>query len=72
MSAQAGPQAGMTRRTIGCHTRPFSSFRLGHDELLDAIKAAGYQSADMIRASVPVATPAGAAPARPGSAAAAP
>ena len=56
----------MTRRTIGCHTRPFSSFRLGHDELLDAIKAAGYQSADMIRASVPSAAPAGAP--RPGSA----
>jgi len=60
MSAQARPQAGMTRRTIGCHMRPFSSFRLGHDELLDAIKAAGYQSADMIRASVPVPAPAGA------------
>ena len=51
----------MMRRTIGCHTRPFSSFRLGQDELLDAIKAAGYQSADMIRASVPSAAPAGAA-----------
>jgi sugar phosphate isomerase/epimerase len=61
MSAQARPQAGMMRRTIGCHTRPFSSFRLGQDELLDAIKAAGYQSADMIRASVPAAAPAGAA-----------
>ena len=61
MSAQARPQAGMTRRTIGCHTRPFSRFRLGHDELLDAIKAAGYHSADMIRASVPSAAPAGAA-----------
>ena len=62
----------MTRRVIGCHTRPFSSFRLGHDELLDAIKAAGYQSADMIRASVPSAAPAGGAPAPPVSADAAP
>ncbi len=61
MSAQSGQKASMTRRTIGCHTRPFSTFRLGQDELLDAIKAAGYQSADMIRASVPSAAPAGAA-----------
>lgn len=40
---------------IGCHTRPFSRFRLSHDELLDAIKAAGFKSADMIRASPPAA-----------------
>jgi sugar phosphate isomerase/epimerase len=59
--------SGMTRRPIGCHARPFSSFRLGQDELLDAIKAAGYQSADMIRASVPVAaSAAGGASAAPG------
>ncbi len=62
MTARERQASGMTRRAIGCHTRPFSTFRLGHDELLDAIKAAGYQSADMIRASVPVAPPAGAAP----------
>ena len=68
MSAQARPQAGMTRRAIGCHTRPFSSFRLGHDELLDAIKAAGYQSADMIRASVPSPLRPAPLPPRPGSA----
>ena len=66
MSAQGRQASSMTRRVIGCHTRPFSSFRLGHDELLDAIKAAGYQSADMIRASVPSATPAGGAPAASG------
>ena len=66
MTAQGGQHTSMTRRTIGCHTRPFSSFRLGQDELLDAIKAAGYQSADMIRASVPSAPPAGAAPAAAG------
>lgn len=63
--AQGSQASTMRRRAIGCHTRPFSTFRLGHDELLDAIKAAGYQSADMIRASVPVATP-GAAPAASG------
>jgi sugar phosphate isomerase/epimerase len=36
---------------IGCHARPFSRFRLNHDALLDAIKAAGYTSADMISAA---------------------
>jgi sugar phosphate isomerase/epimerase len=65
--ARGRQASSMARRAIGCHSRPFSSFRLGHDELLDAIKAAGYQSADMIRASVPVAAPAaGAAPAGAG------
>src|SRR5215207_6426664 len=68
MSAQNGQKASMARRTIGCHMRPFSSFRLGHDDLLDAIKAAGYESADMLRAAVPVAaaTAAGGAPAASG------
>lgn len=46
---------------IGCHARPFGRFRLSHDDLLDAIKAAGYTSADMISAAPPVAR--GAAPA---------
>ena len=36
---------------IGCHGRPFSRFRLSHDDLLDAIKSAGYTSADMIAAA---------------------
>jgi sugar phosphate isomerase/epimerase len=36
---------------IGCHGRPFSRFRLSHDDLLDAIKSAGYTSADMISAA---------------------
>ena len=53
------------RPMIGCHTRPFSRFRLSQDELLDAIKAAGFTSADMIRASAPA--PAAAAGAAPGS-----
>src|SRR5688500_277507 len=66
MPAQGSQASTMKRRAIGCHTRPFSTFRLGHDELLDAIKAAGYQSADMIRASVPVAATPGAAPAPSG------
>src|SRR4051812_599089 len=38
---------GAAQWSIGSHTRPFSSFRLGQDELLDAIKAAGFKSADM-------------------------
>jgi sugar phosphate isomerase/epimerase len=53
-----------TRFMIGCHLRPFSRFRLSHDEVLDAIKAAGFKSADMIRATPP------APPAAPGAAAA--
>jgi len=65
--------AGGTRSTIGCHTRPFSSFRLGHDELLDAIKTAGFKSADMLRASPPMPPAApGSAPGRGGRGAAAP
>jgi sugar phosphate isomerase/epimerase len=33
---------------IGSHTRPFGTLRLSQDAVLDAIKAAGYQSADFI------------------------
>jgi len=33
---------------IGSHTRPFGTLRLSQDALLDAIKAAGYESADFI------------------------
>jgi sugar phosphate isomerase/epimerase len=47
--------------SIGCHARPFGRFRLSHDALLDAIKAAGYTSADMVSAAPPAAR--GAAPA---------
>ena len=46
---------------IGCHSRPFGRFLLSHDELLDAIKAAGYMSADMLSIAPPAAR--GAAPA---------
>jgi sugar phosphate isomerase/epimerase len=59
-----GAQDSPGGRSIGCHTRPFARFRLSQDELLDAIKAAGFKSADMIRASPPAAAAAsGAAPA---------
>ena len=52
---------------IGCHGRPFSRFRLSHDDLLDAIKSAGYTSADMISAAPGAAR--GASPAGAGAAA---
>src|SRR5687768_5138011 len=72
-SAAAVQPAGGTRWTIGCHTRPFSSFRLGHNELLDAINTAGYKSAAMLRASPPMPpAPPGSAPGRGGRGAAAP
>jgi sugar phosphate isomerase/epimerase len=49
--AQRSPQA---RWPIGCHTRPFGSFRASQtanpDYILDAIKGAGYEFADMISA----------------------
>jgi sugar phosphate isomerase/epimerase len=64
---------------IGCHGRPFSRFRLSHDDLLDAIKSAGYTSADMISAAPvaarglsPAAAGAAAAPAQRGPAAVTP
>jgi len=46
----------------GCHVRPFSRFRLGQDDLLDAIKTAGFTSVDMISAAQPIAAGTGAAP----------
>jgi sugar phosphate isomerase/epimerase len=43
-----------THWPIGCHIRPFTSFRASQpnnpDYVLDAIKAAGYEAADMITA----------------------
>src|SRR3954464_9737788 len=42
---------------IGCHTRPFTGFRASQaanpDYVLDAVKAAGFQSADMISPAPP-------------------
>jgi sugar phosphate isomerase/epimerase len=57
-AAAPAPQAsGGARWPIGCHTRPFGSFRASQpnnpDYVLDAIKAAGYQYADMISAAPP-------------------
>ena len=48
---------------IGCHTRPFGGFRATQagnpDFILDSVKAAGYQYADMISAAPPAAGRAG-------------
>jgi sugar phosphate isomerase/epimerase len=71
LPARGSQQRGATQWSIGSHTRPFSSFRLGQDELLDAIKAAGFKSADMISAALPVPAPAGGAVPQPAPEAAA-
>src|SRR3954452_5597669 len=57
---------------IGCHTRPFTGFRAAQaanpDYVLDAVKAAGFQYADMISpAPPPPAAARGAAPAAAGA-----
>ena len=53
----AVPQPSRAMWPIGCHTRPFGSFRATQannpDFILDSIKAAGYQYADMISAAPP-------------------
>lgn len=60
---------------IGCHTRPFSGFRAGQagnpDYILDAVKAAGFEFADMISAGGSAGRGAG-APGTPGAALAQP
>jgi sugar phosphate isomerase/epimerase len=65
------------RWTIGSHTRPFAGFRASQpnnpDYILDAVKAAGFQYADMISAAPPppargAGAGAGAAPAARGAA----
>jgi len=66
-SRGADQSASAKPSPIGCHSRPFGKFRLNHDDLLDAIKSAGYTSADMISAAPPAAR--GAAPAGGGTAA---
>lgn len=62
--------AGAAIWPIGCHTRPFAGFSASQagnpDFILDAVKAAGYQYADMISAAPPPQT--GAAGARGASA----
>lgn len=55
--ASARQRSGATpaRVRIGCHTRPFTTFRASQpdnpDYILDAIKAAGFKYADMISAA---------------------
>jgi sugar phosphate isomerase/epimerase len=53
-SMRQGQKAPSTRWAIGCHTRPFTSFRASQtanpDYVLDAVKAAGFEYADMIAA----------------------
>jgi len=58
-ASASGAQAGAARSAgpgwaIGCHTRPFTGFRATQssnpDYILDAIKAAGFEFADMISA----------------------
>lgn len=67
-SARGAGQSGQAKTwPIGCHSRPFTRFRLSHDDLLDAIKAAGYRSADMI--SIAPAAARGGSPAAAGAAA---
>jgi sugar phosphate isomerase/epimerase len=76
-SARGGEVPPAAPWPIGCHTRPFGSFRASQannpDYILDAIKSAGYEFADMIsgggggRNAVPGGTrAAGAAPAQAG------
>jgi sugar phosphate isomerase/epimerase len=59
---------------IGCHTRPFTSFRASQaanpDYLLDAIKAAGFEFADMVAAGAAAAAQSRGAVATPESIAA--
>ena len=58
---------------IGCHSRPFGSFRATQtgnpDYVLDSVKAAGFQYADMISAAPPAAGRAAGAAAAGGNAA---
>src|SRR5262245_59036096 len=74
-SAGAAQRSGSTRLVIGCHTRPFTTFRATQtnnpDYILDAIKGAGYEFADMVAAPGPGAGT-GRNPAPAGAAAGAP
>jgi len=53
----AATQNAATRWPIGSHTRPFAGFRASQpsnpDYILDAVKAAGFQYADMVSAAPP-------------------
>jgi sugar phosphate isomerase/epimerase len=52
VAARAAQRPTTTSWAIGCHTRPFTTFRASQagnpDYVLDAIKGAGYEFADMI------------------------
>jgi sugar phosphate isomerase/epimerase len=54
VAARAAQRPATTSWAIGCHTRPFTTFRASQagnpDYGLDAIKGAGYEFADMIAA----------------------
>jgi sugar phosphate isomerase/epimerase len=54
VSVRGAEAAADSRWAIGCHTRPFAGFRASQasnpDYILDAVKAAGYEFADMISA----------------------
>jgi sugar phosphate isomerase/epimerase len=67
LSHGTGETAQAQTWQIGCHTRPFGGFRATQagnpDYVLDSVKAAGYQYADMISAAPPGAGRAGGAPA---------
>jgi sugar phosphate isomerase/epimerase len=74
--ARARQRAGGGKSVIGCHTRPFTTFRASQadnpDYALDAIKSAGFEYADMIaagaqggRAPAPAAAAGAAAPSPP-------
>jgi sugar phosphate isomerase/epimerase len=51
-AARAAQRPATTSWAIGCHTRPFTTFRASQagnpDYVLDAVKGAGYEFADMI------------------------
>jgi sugar phosphate isomerase/epimerase len=57
VASAVAPQAASARWPIGCHTRPFAGFRATQtdnpDFILDSVKAAGFQYADMISAAPP-------------------
>jgi len=55
--APQGQGSTAARWALGCHTRPFGTFRASQaanpDYILDAVKGAGYEFADMIAAGSP-------------------
>jgi sugar phosphate isomerase/epimerase len=70
VAARGAAPPAASRWSIGCHTRPFTAFRASQaanpDYVLDAVKSAGFEFADMITAGAgggrSAATPATGAP----------